>query len=338
VLAALDFPVQELPAVSPELLSVLRRLSHERFTSGEALAGDLRWSRTTVHSLIRQALALGVPVQAIRGRGYRLGRPRSWLDAGRLAAGLEPLGYAIQVLPHCDSTNGRMLRQAAEGAGHKSVVAAEWQSAGRGRRGSEWKAGLGGSLLFSVLWRFQRPAIQLSGLSLATGLALALALADLGIADASLKWPNDVLLAQGKLGGILIELQGDMLEPAAAVIGIGLNIDLPAHLRREIPQPVATLADGLGRHPDRNEVLMALLRRLDATLSRFDREGFEAFRADWEARHAHRGQPVDILGSAGLLCQGIARGVDGDGALLVETPGGLQRILSGEVSLRAEAA
>ncbi len=338
MLAALDIPIEDTSVISTELLSVLRRLTHEGFTSGQELAREFGWSRTTIHSLIRQAVELDVPVQAIRGRGYRLGRRVSWLEWDRLSDALGTLGYRVQLLPCCDSTNSRLLQQAAEGADHKSVLVTEWQHAGRGRRGRDWQGTLGGSLLFSVLWRFERPAGQLSGLSLVTGVALALALDGLGVGDARLKWPNDILLPAGKLGGILIELQGDMLEPASAVIGIGLNVDLSEALRSGVSQPVATLADGLGHVPDRNEVLVALLQRLDAALTQFDCEGFAPFKGEWEARHAHRDQPVAILGLAGRICQGMARGVDHDGALLIETDQGIRRILSGEVSLRAGMA
>jgi BirA family biotin operon repressor/biotin-[acetyl-CoA-carboxylase] ligase len=235
------------------------------------------------------------------------------------------------------STNALLLERAAAGAASGTVIVAEWQSAGRGRRGCTWHAGIGGGLAFSMLWRFAHGASALSGLSLAVGVALARGLAALAGPRISLKWPNDIVAGGGKLGGILIELAGDVLGPGAAVIGVGINVRLSPGVRAGIDQPATDLESILARPVDRNTLLAGLLIELDRALSIFSAEGFEPFRAEWESRHAHQGQPVTVLLPDGRSEQGRARGVAEDGSLLLETPAGMKRFHSGEVSLRPEA-
>jgi BirA family biotin operon repressor/biotin-[acetyl-CoA-carboxylase] ligase len=225
-------------------LSVLRLLSHDRFRSGEELSRRLALSRASIHNLVARAREMGVDVQAVRGRGYRLGLPYSWLDAARLVPAGEAAGYAIQVHDRLASTNAHLLSLAQQGAAHKCVAVAEMQTDGRGRRGRSWLAEPGSGLTFSLLWRFRRPLTALSGLSLAVGVGVVRALHRQGVDAARVKWPNDILLAGGKLAGILIETQGDMLGDAAAVIGIGINVRLGPHLRARLANPLADLADG----------------------------------------------------------------------------------------------
>jgi BirA family biotin operon repressor/biotin-[acetyl-CoA-carboxylase] ligase len=315
-------------------ISVLRLLSAEEFRSGEAIARQLSVTRASVNNAVQEAQRLGVDIHAVRGRGYRLAERYDWLDAARLHAAQTSPDFIFQVHERLDSTNTHLLAQAQQGAAHKSVVAAEMQSSGRGRRGRTWHARLGRSLTFSVLWRFQRPLTALSGLSLVVGLVLARCMQDLGAEAVRLKWPNDVLLGEGKLAGILIETQGDVLSGASAVIGIGLNLAAGPDLVRQAGVPVASLNDVVARLPERNSLLLAILKMLDAALSRFDAEGFAPFAQDWMRLHAYQHHQVAIYGAQGRMHQGRALGVDPTGALLLETADGVAVIHSGEVSLR----
>ena len=321
--------------MNPQLLDVVRAFSHEQFRSGEEVARGLRISRASVHNAVHEAESLGLRIQAVRGRGYRLAHPVTWLDAVWLGKSMMPLGVHIQLLPVLDSTNAQLMRQAQAGAAHKSLLAAEWQSKGRGRRGRTWLTGLGGGLMFSLLWRFNRSAGELSGLSLVVGLGLAQALRDLGLARASVKWPNDILVDGAKLAGVLIELTGDMLGPNAAIIGVGINVLGVASQGFELGQAVTDLSEHLpvGRL-DRNDLLLKVVSRLSGLLTRFDVEGFAPFLRDWEAMHAHQGQTVYLFTAMGERIAGQAIGVDEDGALLLATQAGLRRFHSGEVSLR----
>jgi BirA family biotin operon repressor/biotin-[acetyl-CoA-carboxylase] ligase len=314
-------------------LPVLRLLSHDEYRSGEEIARRLSMTRASVNNAVREAERLGVAIDAVRGRGYRLGCRYDWLDGARLQRDGAALGYDIGVHDRLASTNSHLLVLAQQGAAHKQVVAAEMQHAGRGRRGRTWHAQLGRGLTFSVLWRFQRPLTALSGMSLVVGLALARCLRGLG-AEAWVKWPNDVLLGSGKLAGILIETQGDVLSGATAVIGIGVNLAVGDELAERAGAPVASLADVLPSLPERNDLLLAILAELDADLRRFDAEGFAPFAAPWTRLHAHQGRAVTILSADGRARPGRALGVDAQGALLLETEAGVATIHSGEVSLR----
>lgn len=250
------------------------------------------------------------------------------------ALGVSAGSFNVDVLAECDSTNSELMRRAEHGAPLGTVVVADRQSAGRGRRGRSWLSAPESSLTFSLLWRFNGPPGQLAGLSLAVGVALARALVALGAQGVRLKWPNDVLLAVdgdfAKLAGILIELVSDR-RGAQAVIGIGLNLLPPDEA---LPQPAAGLAQALPGIPERHLVLAAILRELAAALEGFAVDGFSGLRMEWQAWHAWQDMPVRLLGGDAEVLAGICRGADADGALLLETAAGVQRIFSGDLSLR----
>lgn len=319
-------------------MEVLRQLSQEEFLSGEAIARQLGCSRATVHNAVREAHDMGIVVHAVKGRGYRLAQSISWLDPIRLEQELALKEIQFHCFEHVGSTNTFLLHQAGMGAPHRTVAATELQSEGRGRRGRSWLTGLGNGLAFSFLWRSGRPAAELSGLSLAVGAILVEALWRMGLTLARVKWPNDIVVegkGTPKLAGVLIELSGDMLGPSAAVIGLGINFMGGDALTRALGQPVTDISTYLGQ-VDRNEALLSLLAALDEGLDRFEREGFAAFHEQWEACHAHQGRDVSVLTGHGGRITGQALGVDAYGALLLQTPEGVRRFHSGEVSLRGE--
>ena len=324
--------------MTPQLLEILRQLSPEAFRSGEDIARGLRLSRGSVHNAVREARGLGLPIQAIRGRGYRLARPVTWLDPDSFTPPLSVRGFQSQLVVSLDSTNAYLMGLAQTGAPHKTLVAAEWQGRGRGRRGRSWLGGLGGSLMFSLLWRFNRPACELSGLSLVVGLSLAQVFRNLGLRHACVKWPNDILVNDAKLAGVLIELAGDVLGPSAAVIGIGINVLGAESLRGAVEQPVTDLSEHLSVPGlDRNVLLREIASRLNDHLEQFDRTGFSTFRPEWEALHAYQDRMVHVVTGHGERIAGHVLGVDDGGALLLATGAGMQRFHSGEVSLRSGA-
>lgn len=329
------------PFAAPKNLTfaVLRLLADGEFHSGELLAKQLGISRASVNHALQAVDRFGLTLHSIRGRGYRLANPPHWLDAAEVAQhlGADAGRFHLQILDHASSSNSLLLQQARQQAlPSGSVLAAEWQSGGRGRLGRAWHAGLGNALTFSMLWRFPCGLAGLSGLSLATGVAVIRALHTLHIAGAQLKWPNDVVTDHGKLAGMLIEAQGDMLGPSAVVIGIGLNLRMPPAVAGRIDQPAACLADLAGTLPNRNLLLAILLRELGAVLSCFAVDGFAALRAEWESYHRQQGRPVCLTLPDGKNAHGIARGVTNDGALRLETTEGMQTFNSGEISLRQE--
>lgn len=317
--------------------AVLRLLADGEFHSGERLAQRLGVSRASVHNALRGIDDYGLTLHSVHGRGYRLVDSPQWLDAQQVAdlLGDQAGEFHIEILDTAPSSNTLLLqriRQQAVPSG--SVLAVEWQSGGRGRLGRAWHSGLGNALTFSLLWRFECGLSALSGLSLAVGVALVRVLQQLGVADAQLKWPNDVVTAKGKLAGILIEAQGDMLGPSAVVIGIGINLCLPPAVANRIEQPVAGLSDLVEQPPDRNLLLALLLRELGSVLRGFAVAGFAALRAEWESCHALHGQPARLSMPDGKMVIGTVRGVTDEGALLLETTQGVQTFNVGEISLR----
>jgi BirA family biotin operon repressor/biotin-[acetyl-CoA-carboxylase] ligase len=230
-----------------------------------------------------------------------------------------------------------LLRRAQRKDIHASVLAAEWQTAGRGRRGRKWTAVAGGSLTFSLGWRFDQGAGYLAGLSLAVGVAVIRALEAEGLPGVELKWPNDLIYRHLKVGGILVELNGDALGPSTVVVGIGLNVRLPATARRDIEQPVSdlTAVAGRGAAPiDRNRLLARVVTELASAFTAYADTGFPPFAAEWQRRHAYQGKPVRLLLPDGASVKGTVAGVDSTGALVLADGPRRARFLSGEISLR----
>jgi BirA family biotin operon repressor/biotin-[acetyl-CoA-carboxylase] ligase len=314
--------------------AVLKRLSDGEFHSGEALAQNLDVSRASIWNALNEAAELGVEVARVHGRGYRLPGGLDWLETERIGAAAENRGLVVQVVDECESTNAELLSAAEVGLRSGAVLAAELQTRGRGRLGRTWYSGLGSSLTFSLLWRFEKSMASLGGLSLAVGLGVARALAACGV-DVGLKWPNDLLWQGRKLGGILIEVRGDSLGPCAAVIGIGLNVRLPQEVKSRIDQPAADLADAGAETASRTEVLIAVLDALTQVLVEFDRDGFAPLRSEWMRHHAHQDRAVTLSAPDGSTLHGMARGVDEHACLLIETGSGVRAIHTGDVSLRA---
>lgn len=243
--------------------------------------------------------------------------------------------FDVDALDACDSTNSELMRRADRGAPSGSVIVADRQSAGRGRRGRSWLSSPERSLTFSILWRFPGPMARLAGLSLAVGVGIARALEQMGAAGIGLKWPNDVLLRQSdgdfaKLAGVLVELSSDR-RGMQAVIGIGLNLAMP---EEPLPQPVAGLAQAMRVEPDRHVVLATLLAALHEVFEVFAVDGFPALKSAWQEHHAWQDELVCLQDEHGVVEQGRCLGVGDDGCLVLETARGQQSIYSGDVSLR----
>jgi len=328
--------------VSERTWQLLNMLADGEFHSGELLANRLGVSRASVFSDLAKVADCGVSLQRIRGRGYRLSRPWQRLDRDEILhwLGKDAGLFNIELLAHAASSNTLLLRRAASDAAKGglpsfSVLAVELQTAGRGRRGRIWHSGLGTALTFSLLWRFDRGLNALSGLSLAIGVAIVRALDKLGVQGVQLKWPNDILAVQGKLAGVLIEAQGDMLGPSTVVIGIGLNCTLPGNLAEQIGQPATALDEVCAEMPTRNRLLAVLLLELQCVLRQFSRDGFATLCEEWERYHIHQNKPIRLLMADGQAVNGVARGVGENGELCLETSQGVKRFNTGEVEAMA---
>jgi BirA family transcriptional regulator, biotin operon repressor / biotin---[acetyl-CoA-carboxylase] ligase len=318
--------------------AVLHELADGVPRSASVLAGALKCAPAEVRKCIASLRELGADIATVPGKGYGLASPMTPLDGKRLRSLLERQTPAVDlmVLDEVDSTNAWLWREAeiALPASGRACIA-EIQTAGKGRRGNSWYAAPGASLAFSMLWRFQHAPDFLAGLSLAAGVAVARVLHGLGAGEVRLKWPNDVVHLQRKLAGILVETRSGGDQSSVAVIGIGINLSLPAVLRQRIDQAVTDLAAAVANLPERNLLASMLLHELSCVLQEFSAGGFNALREEWTAMHAYHGRAVRLHGSGNVNTAGRVAGVAADGALLVDTGAGEQRFYSGEISLRA---
>ena len=236
-------------------------------------------------------------------------------------------GVEVQALAHCTSTNSLLL---ARGAAHPVLLAADEQSAGRGRRGRRWHSPAGAGVLFSLALPLARPVRELAGLSIVAGLAAVRALRTLGAAEVGLRWPNDLLVRGAKLGGILVETRAQG-KGCLAVVGVGVNHRAVPGFGTRLRRRVAALDALLRPLPERNDVIGAIGRELLAALRAFDASGFEAFRADWPALDAYAGQRLRVRLEDGRTVAGTAAGVAPDGALQLRTRRGLRTVRNGRV-------
>ncbi|HEX7558754.1 MAG TPA: biotin--[acetyl-CoA-carboxylase] ligase, partial [Usitatibacter sp.] len=281
----------------------------------------------------------GVELFSVPGKGYRLAAPIEFLDVAAIGERLRAIDarLRLEIVDEIESTSTRLLQLAGEGAPAGTCLAAEWQSSGRGRRGRSWVSSLGGSLTFSLLWRFERGAGHLGGLSLAVGEVVARVLRECGVERVQVKWPNDVVSDFRKLAGILVETSGEMQGPSVAVIGIGVNYRLCEIVLERIDQPVTDVVQCSPAAASRGELLTRLLASLAHALDEFDRAGFAASRDAWRAMHAYQGRRVRVSPPRDSAYDAEVIDVAPDGALVVATPDGRTvNLSSAEISLRGK--
>ncbi|HEY9098066.1 MAG TPA: biotin--[acetyl-CoA-carboxylase] ligase [Thiobacillus sp.] len=322
--------------VHQALFPILRRLADGRFHSGQDLAREFSLSRASIFNVLKQAESMGLEIHAVRGRGYKTPAPVEWLDASQIALRLEKLSSAFRLhgLGSVASTNTLLMEAGMHGAEDGTVFYAEHQHAGKGRRGRVWHAVLGGSLTFSVLWRFERGLQSLAGLSLVVGLAIARTINRYSAYQTRLKWPNDVLMDYRKLAGILVEVQGDLNGAAYAVVGVGINVKLSTKQRDAVDQAVVDLTE-MGVTVGRNQLLADCLCEMHMVMAIFREQGFAALRDDWQALDAYSGKSVVLNVPNTIAVEGRASGVDVTGAFLLrDAQDKVQAYNGGEVSLR----
>jgi BirA family biotin operon repressor/biotin-[acetyl-CoA-carboxylase] ligase len=322
--------------------ALLARLADGSLHSGADLAVSLGVSRAAVWKLVGELRERGITVESLPRRGYRLPAPVELLDPSRIAdaaaaGGRMPLA-GVEVLFEVDSTNTYLYEAASPRPGHPRIAFAEIQSVGRGRRGRSWVAPFGSGLTFSLAWTFAETPAGLPALGLAMGVAVAETLRDFGAGEVRLKWPNDIVWRQRKLGGLLLQLRSESGGPASVVAGLGLNLSLPAEARARLAGegalPVADLDEAMaGRVPGRNALAGTLAAAMVAVLDEFGRCGFGAFASRWAGLDALAGARVRVEQGAEFV-EGEACGTDAEGALLIKVAGQVRRFHSGDVSLR----
>jgi len=321
-----------------EPIDLVRRLADGNPHSGERLARAFGVSRAAVWKQMAKLKEWELEIHAVRGSGYRLSRSLDLLDVDALVARCAQHCAApierIEVFPALESTNRRLLGGPVPRPGALSACLAEYQTAGRGRHGRRWHAPFGAGLCLSVAWQFAETPPDLAALTLAAGVAIRRAVRQTAGVDVALKWPNDLVWDDRKLGGILVELSGEAQGGCHVVIGLGLNVSMPRELLASVcdwTRGAADLAEASGSEPSRTVLAADAVAALGELLASYSRSGFAPYHREWLAADYLGGKSIRF--GPGTL--GIARGIDADGALRVETPeGALRRVISGDVSVR----
>jgi BirA family biotin operon repressor/biotin-[acetyl-CoA-carboxylase] ligase len=330
-------------SAAPLVQRVYQLLADQQFHSGTRLAAACDVSRSAIWKAVAVLRELGATVHAVARRGYRLPHATPMLDAKRIRKAL-PKSIASRLRHGASvwstgSTNLDLLELSGLPPGRFDFMTAEYQSAGRGRRARTWFAPPGGAICLSVSWSFQSLPATVSALSLAIGVCALRALKKAGVVGAELKWPNDLVAGEAKLGGILAELRAEAAGPAFVVIGIGLNVALGEEILEQVRATGTEATDlaalGITR-ADRNAIVAGLISEIVGGLLQFEQEGFGAFTLEWRAADALAGKVVKVSQDSGNV-SGHARGIDIDGALCVQTREGIQRFVTGDVSVRAVA-
>lgn len=312
--------------------TLLKLLSDGEFHSGEDLGYALGVSRSAVWKRLRQLEAeTGIEIHKVRGRGYCLAKPFSLLSSRWLADELSECGWNIQIYDTIDSTNAKAMHLVTLNKALPLLVLAEQQTAGRGRRGRKWVSPFAENLYYSLALRIDGGMRQLEGLSLLVGLAVVRMLRELGVKDAGLKWPNDVLVGRHKLAGILLEMTGDPADVCHVVIGIGINVNMRSS--DEVDQSWTSMTLQTGVCVDRNQVAARLSIALCDYLALHREKGFSAFKEEWERNHLWQHKHVMLLAGSNAI-EGLVLGVDGVGALRMQVGEDIRVFSGGELSLR----
>jgi BirA family biotin operon repressor/biotin-[acetyl-CoA-carboxylase] ligase len=311
-------------------LKIISLLADGEFHSGEQLGESLGMSRAAINKHVQTIREWGLDVFTVPGKGYSLPAPINLLDAERILGLLED--KRVTVLPVVDSTNQYLLDRLAELTSGDACIA-EYQQAGRGRRGRQWISPFGANLYLSMFWRLEQGPAAAMGLSLVIGIVMAEVLQRLGAEQVRVKWPNDLYLNDRKLAGILVELTGKTGDAAQLVLGAGINMAMRETNASQIDQRWINLQEA-GITIDRNELAAKLLNELRNSLRQFEIDGLTPFISRWRKLDNFIDRPVKLLiGEQQVF--GIARGIDQQGALLLEQEGVIKPFIGGEISLRS---
>ncbi|MCO7513470.1 bifunctional biotin--[acetyl-CoA-carboxylase] ligase/biotin operon repressor BirA [Pseudomonas guariconensis] len=314
------------------MLKLLNLLKDGRFHSGQALGEALGVSRSAVWKQLQHLESeLNLVIHKVRGRGYQLAVPLTLLESQLIANYSEGEHWPLFIHETIDSTNAEALRCIAQGQPAPFVVLAERQSAGRGRRGRQWVSPFAENLYYSLVLRVEGGMRQLEGLSLVVGLAVMRTLQAFGVGGVGLKWPNDLLVGECKIAGILLELVGDPADVCHVVLGIGINVNMQAN--DQVDQVWTSMKRETGMAVDRNRLVALLNQQLQHELARHRRYGFAAFQEEWEQANLWQGRKVSLIAGNNRV-DGVVLGVDGQGGLRLDVEGVEKSFSGGELSLR----
>lgn len=313
-------------------LRLIEILSDGDFHSGEQLGESFGMSRSGINKHIQTVREWGIDILTTTGKGYCLSSPIQLLSADKIQQYL-PQGR-VTVLSVVDSTN-QYLQDRIDELQSGDACVAEYQYSGRGRRGRHWFSPFGSNLYLSMYWRLEQGPAAAMGLSLVIGIVMAEVLISLGANGIKVKWPNDLYLKDRKLAGILVELSGKTGDVANIVIGAGLNLSMRNPDTAVVNQQWINLQEA-GVDIDRNQLAAQLVAQLRSSLSLFEQQGLSSFIGRWRQLDNFIDRPVCLfIGEQKIY--GVARGIDAQGALLLEQDGKITPFIGGEISLRSAA-
>lgn len=322
---------------------LIKSLAPGRFVSGQLLGEQLGISRTAVAKHIKALMAIGLEIFSVTGKGYKLASPLSLLDKDTIIGLLDGDSTVdkksdiprVEVHSLIDSTNDYLMRRLPNQLSPGQVCLAEYQSAGRGRRGRQWVSPFGSQIYLSMYWHLEQGLSAAMGLSLVTALAVSDAIKMHCGVQVQLKWPNDVYIQGVKLAGILIELEGQALEPSHCVIGIGVNLNMPPEAGKLIEQQWTDLQSHSDVEINRNALSAQLINCLRQRLFAYQHAGLVPMLDQWHSHDAFLNKRVKLM-TGEKITHGICRGVNGQGALLLEIDSQVKPVYGGEVSLRID--
>lgn len=316
---------------------LIKSLAKGEFVSGQDIGDELDISRTAISKHIKALIEMGLDIYSVTGKGYKLAQPLDLLDKDKITQQLTMAEPPCEVEVHSliDSTNSYLMRRLPNQVSQGQVCLAEYQSAGRGRRGRQWVSPFGSQIYLSMYWYLDQGLSAAMGLSLVTALAVSDAVYSATNVQVQLKWPNDVYLGGVKLAGILIDLEGQALEPSHSVIGIGLNLAMPEQAAKKIDQKWTDLQSHSESKIDRNALSALLIGSLLKRLQQYQRNGLAVMLNEWHARDIYLNKRVKLITGENIT-KGICRGVNNQGALMLEVDGQVKPIYGGEVSLRGD--
>ncbi len=319
-----------------ELLSII---SDGKVHSGEELANALGISRAAIWKSIKQLETLGLVIEATHGKGYRLLHPLELLSEKKIRNNLSAVAQAncnnIEILFDVTSTNSYLFKHLESNPVNGHVVLAEHQSAGRGRRGNKWHSALGAGIYLSAGWHFDKSPASPGLLSLYTAVAVVRALHSLGINEVNLKWPNDILIKNKKLGGVLLEIRGETCGAMDVVIGIGINYDFPDNILAKIDQAVTDICRYSSQKLSRNKIIAALISHLYEVFGLIEEETHISLLNEWRKYDYYKDKEARLILPEKEIT-GLLKGVDDQGSLLMLVNDKTERFTSGEISVRLQ--
>ncbi len=318
-------------------LAILNALNQGGFISGQVLGEQLGISRAAISKHIKSLQEMGLDIFKVTGKGYSLNSQVGLLNQAQIQQHYQALGATtakVEVHPIIDSTNSELMRriQAKTELESGTVIVAEMQQLGRGRRGRVWQSPFGANLYYSYFWRLDDGIQAAMGVSIVVGLAVYDAIKALYNIEVELKWPNDIYLNKQKLAGVLVELDAQPQGPCQLVIGIGINLQMPESFSQHIDQAWTDLSQHT-QQLNKNQLVASLTYYLEQRLEQYSESGLQSMHQQWNALNAFAGECVE-LNTGHRSWRGICEGIDSQGGIRIRQDGEVKSYYGGEISLR----